>query len=203
MTSPAGRTLRVVIAAGALVALSGVTLSSLASSALFTDSKSAAAAAVTSGSVTLALGGSASTSLAVAAMAPGDATYGVVSVTSAGSLQSRYSGRATWSTASALTSTLALSVRTIASGVATCDGSLAWGTGDVATNRTAGQGQTAVALFGDPAAGGQPGDRTLGAATTEHLCVRLALPASAGNAVAGLSSALTLTFDAEQTANNA
>jgi hypothetical protein len=203
MTAPTARTIRFVTASVALVALSGITLSSLASSALFTDSKTTGSSAVTSGTVTLALGGTAATTLAVSAMAPGDAKYGVVTVQNAGSLQSRYSSTATWSASNALTTALTLSARTIASAVATCDGTLTWGTADVATNVSPASSATTAALFGNPNAGAQAGDRTVSAATSEYLCIRLALPSSAGNAVGGLTSNLTLTFDAEQTANNA
>lgn len=203
MKTPSGRTLRVAIASGALVALSGATLTSLASSALFTSTASSTPASVTSGSVLLDLAGTSSTTLAVTAMAPGEARYGVVAVTNAGSLQSRFSARAAWSTANALTSTLTLSVREIPGAAAACDASLGWGSGDLSSERAAGTGQTLVPLFGDLAAGEQAGDRTLDAAATEHLCVQLALPSSAGNSVSGLTSALRLEFNAEQTANNA
>lgn len=197
------RTLRLGLVSAALVGVSAVSLTNLASTALFTDTQSTTASVVTSGSVDLALGGSAATTLAVPAMAPGDARYGVVTVQNAGSLQSRYSAKAGWSTGNALTSALTLSVRTIAAAGSTCDASLAWGTSDVATNETASSNATTLALFGSSTAGQQTGDRALGAASNEYLCVRLALPSSAGNSVASLTSSLTLTFDAEQTANNA
>lgn len=203
MSTPSGRTLRILAASAALVAVSSATLSSLASSALFTDSASSSPASVTSGSVSLALGGSAWTTLAVSAMAPGDARFGVVSVANTGSLQSRFSGRADWSAANALTSTIAVSTRSIASLGGACDASLPWGTGDVSADHVAASGETSVPLFGSPAPGAQAGDRVLGAETTEYYCVRLFLPASAGNAVAGQTASVALVFDAEQTANNA
>jgi predicted ribosomally synthesized peptide with SipW-like signal peptide len=57
-------------------------------------------------------------------------------------------------------------------------------------------------IIGDPAQGGQAGDRTLAAAANETLCVRVALPSATGNAYAGASAVTTFTFDAEQTASN-
>jgi transcriptional regulator GlxA family with amidase domain len=201
--TPSSRSVRIAIAAGALLSASAVTMTSLASSALFTASASSGPAAVTSGSVELALSGTSSTTLAVTAMAPGDARYGVVTVTNTGSLQSRYSARATWSTPNALTATLELSTRRIDAVGSACDATLAWGSGDLATDRSAATDETSVALFGSSAPGQQVGDRTIDASTSEILCVRLRLPSAAGNSVAGLTSALTLEFAAEQTANNA
>jgi len=161
------RTIRLGLVSAALVGVSAVSLTSLASPALFTSTQSTSASIVTSGSVDLTLGGSAATTLAVSAMAPGDAKYGVVSVQNSGSLQSRYSAKATWSAGNALTSALTLSVRSIASAGATCDATLAWGTADLATNANAASNATSAALFGSSTAGQQTGDRTLGAASTE------------------------------------
>jgi len=197
------RTVRLGLVSAGLLAISAVSLTNLASSALFTSTQSTSASVVSSGSVDLSVDGSASTTLAVSSMAPGDARYGIVSVDNTGSLQSRYSGKATWSTGNALTSALTLSVRTIASAVAACDATLSWGTADVVTNASGSGNATTVALFGSAATGQQAGDRTLGAATTEYLCIRMALPTSAGNSVSSLTSNLALTFDAEQTTNNA
>ena len=73
MNRPTGRTLRLGVASAALLGLSAVTLTGLASSALFTDTKSTSAAALTTGNVALNLGGTASTAFAVTAMAPGAA----------------------------------------------------------------------------------------------------------------------------------
>jgi hypothetical protein len=56
--------------------------------------------------------------------------------------------------------------------------------------------------FGSSAQGANPGDRNLAAGTNEVLCFRVSLPLATGNAMQGVSSAATFTFDAEQTANN-
>lgn len=203
MNRPTGRTLRLGVASAALLGLSAVTLTGLASSALFTDTKSTSAAALTTGNVALNLGGTASTAFAVTAMAPGDAKYGVVSVQNSGSLALRYASTANWSAAGPLPATATLSVRTIASAVATCDSTLAWGTGDVVKDaKAASVSATAVTLFGSSVAGQQTGDRTLAAASTDYYCVRLLLPAAADNTVASQTSNLTISFDAEQTVNN-
>lgn len=196
------RSARLALASLALVGVCGASVTTLTSTALFTDTATTGPSTIASGSVDLAVDGTAATTLAVAAMAPGDTSYGVVTVTNAGSLSLRYSGAASWSAGNALTSVLQLSVRSIAAPGATCDGSLAWGTGDVVSPRAATGSATSLALFGDHATGAQAGDRTLAAATSETFCVRLALPTSAGNEVANLTSDLTLQLAAEQTANN-
>ena len=58
------------------------------------------------------------------------------------------------------------------------------------------------AVFGNPAAGAQAGDRNLGAAASETLCFRISLPLATGNAYAGAATTTTFTFAAEQTVNN-
>ena len=195
-----GRQIRIGAASAALVALSGVTLANLASSALFTDSQTAGAATVTTGAVTLSLGTATFANLASASVAPGDAKYTIVTVTNSGSLAQRYAGTLQWAASNAMTQAVQVSARTVASAGATCDGTLTWGTGDVATNVTA--ASTSIALFGNAASGAQSGDRTLAASGAEYLCIRTLLPSASGNAVANLSGALALKFDAEQTANN-
>lgn len=204
MTKPTGRTLRLAVGSAALLCVSAVSLTSLASSALFTDSKTTGASTVASGSVTLTLGGSATTNaLAASALAPGDTKYAVVTVTNSGTLALRYSGTVTWSVSNALSQAVTLSAQTIASAGATCDGTVAtnWTAPNVASNVTA--SGTSVALFGSTTAGQQTGDRTLSASSAEYLCFREQLPSTATNTVASLSSNLNLQFDAEQTANNA
>ena len=194
-----GRQIRIGAASAALVALSGVTLANLASSALFTDSQTAGAATVTTGAVTLSLGTATFANLASASVAPGDAKYTIVTVTNSGSLAQRYAGTLQWAASNAMTQAVQVSARTVASAGATCDGTLTWGTGDVATNVTA--ASTSIALFGSSATGAQTGDRALAAAASDYLCVRELEPSTySTNTV--VSSNLSLTFDSEQTANN-
>jgi hypothetical protein len=58
------------------------------------------------------------------------------------------------------------------------------------------------AAIGSNAQGANAGDRNLAAGASEVLCFRVSLPLSTGNTFQGVSSAVTFTFDAEQTANN-
>ena len=74
-------------------------------------------------------------------------------------------------------------------------------TGDIISNQVAAAGVTTIPVYGSATTGQQTGDRTVSAAGVETYCARLQLPIATGNAAASLSSDLTFTFDAEQTAN--
>jgi predicted ribosomally synthesized peptide with SipW-like signal peptide len=56
--------------------------------------------------------------------------------------------------------------------------------------------------FGNPAPGNQSGDRTLTAGSSEVLCFRASLPIGTGNTYQNATTTFSVTFDAEQTANN-
>lgn len=203
MTS--ARTARIAAASVGLVALSAVTVVNLASSALFTDTQTAGAATVTTGNVALSLTGATLANLGTTSLAPGDAKYAVVTVTNSGSLADRYAATLRWSASNAMTQAVQVSVRTIASGAATCDGTLAWaGSVDSSTYlaKDVTAASTSQALFGSTAAGAQTGDRALAASSADYLCVRMALPSATGNTAASQTSGLSIAFDAEQTANN-
>ncbi len=59
------------------------------------------------------------------------------------------------------------------------------------------------AAIGNPAQGPQAGDRVLNGVSNEVLCFRVSLPLATTNpALQGLTSAVSFTFAAEQTANN-
>ena len=55
------------------------------------------------------------------------------------------------------------------------------------------------ALIGDPAEGGQTGDRILAAGASETLCFTTTFPRSSGNTFMLAATDTTFTFDAEQT----
>ena len=63
-------------------------------------------------------------------------------------------------------------------------------------------GPIATASFGDPATGGDPGDRTLGSGASEVLCFRASLPLGADSELQGATTTATLTFAAEQVSGN-
>jgi len=63
-------------------------------------------------------------------------------------------------------------------------------------------GPIATAAFGNPAAGGDAGDRTLGSSASEVLCFRATLPLGADSLLQGATTTTTLTFQADQVSGN-
>ena len=121
-THTGSRATRVVLAGVAVAGVTGVGLAMVSSTALWSDSKSTTAAPVTAGTITLALGQSASSGgLAVTGLMPGDTTYTKLSVQNSGTASARVSSTATWATANALTADIQLSLVTVATSAATCD----------------------------------------------------------------------------------
>lgn len=187
---------RLVLGLGAAsVAFVGV--AGLASSALFTSQDTSTGNSFTSGTVAINTGSGAAVFTA-ANMAPGDVNYGKVPVANAGSLQMRYamSSSSTNADSKGLASTLTAKVVAISS-AATCNQSAISGGTPIYS------GLLSSAAFGSIAAGAQAGDRTLAAGASEALCVEVTFPVAATNGVQGASTSTTLTFDAEQTLNNA
>ena len=116
------------------------------------------------------------------------------------------SSPATTLTSALLSSQLELSAYVVggSGGVATCDS--AGTSAPTATPLGSATGLQTGALtpfIGDVATGQQPGDQTLAAQDAQTLCLRIALPTTAGNEYQGTSTTVTLRFDAEQTVNNA
>lgn len=165
--------------------------------AIFTDSQAVSANTFTAGTVDISTTPS-SAVVAFSNMAPGDTSVGELAVDNDGSLEMRYAVTSV-TTENVLAAQLDMTIKT---GVTTCssagydtDGTIIYGPADFGST-----GGTAI--IGDPAQGAQAGDRVLGAATSEDLCIRVSLPLSTGNSFQGLTTSGTLTFDAEQTANN-
>ena len=184
-------------AATALAALAFVGIG--LSSALFTDTQTLGANDMTTGTVRP---GTTPGTAAISAgnMAPGDNDYGNVRVENTGSLRLRYamSASADDPDGKALATQLALRAY---SGVtpANC------AAGDVSAGTLEGGPVnlgTPTSVFGDNTQGSQGGDRELSATSTENLCMRVSLPLATGNAFQNATTSITLTFDAEQTANN-
>jgi hypothetical protein len=128
---------------------------------------------------------------AVTNMMPGDTATQALTVTNAGTGDLRYA-MSTVAT-NALGSQLQLTVKTQDGG-----GGCAAFTGTSVLAITTLNG----AAIGSSAQGANAGDRNLAAGASEVLCFRVSLPLSTGNTFQGVSSAVTFTFDAEQTANN-
>lgn len=198
MTASRAQTTRLVVGAAAVAAIAGFGLNSLASSALFTDQQSTGAATLSTGTIAITLGGDYTTAFPTSGMMPGDSKYGTITVLNGGN-ESRLSAAATWGTANALSAATEITMVEIAS-TDTCDAAaVSGGTALNASTTTAG---TTLAMFGDSATGQDAGDQTLAASDTKYYCVQLALPSATGNSVKSLTTDLSFTFDAEQTANN-
>jgi len=190
---------RRLIASIAVAGLSLVTLGSLTTGALFTDSEDLGANSFTTG--TLVLGLTPTTALfSVANLAPGDVVSKPLTVSNAGTLGLRYavSGTATDPDGKGLRGQLAFTVYDGVS-AANC-------TAGTFTGGTVLYGPTALGasspVFGNPAQGAQAGDRPLGAAASEPLCFVASLPLSTDNTFQGATTTVSFTFDAEQTKNN-
>lgn len=177
------------------VVLVGMATMAVTSLALFTDSATVGANSFATGTIDIQAA-PATAVLTAAAMVPGDQVTSPLTVTNSGSLEFRYA--LTSSTdEDVLASELVLSVKV---GVSTCDDTN-WAT-DGTTLYSGRLGSTGTdAVFGDAVAGADIGDRVLAAAGSEVLCFNVTLPTSTA-AGQGASSTATLSFEAEQTANN-
>ena len=154
--------------------------------AIFTDT-SASTGSFASGTIDIT--SSPAVAYNVTAMMPGDVNNATMTIANAGTAQMRYSLTTTATTA--LGTALQLTIKTVGTSCAAFDGT-------TVLAATALNG----AAIGSPTQGAQAGDRTLAAASNEVLCFRVSLPLASANTLQGLTSAVTFTFDAEQTANN-
>lgn len=159
--------------------------------ALFTDTATVGTNAFTTGTIDIATSPT-SALVSFTSMMPGDAVTGSLSVSNSGTAELRYAltTSTTNTDAKSLHDALALDVRTQGTSCAAFDGTSLY------------SGALNGAGFGSTAAGGQAGDRTIAAATSEALCFRVTLPSSTGDAYQGAATTATFSFVAEQTANN-
>lgn len=193
----------------ALLAVSTVAVS--LTGAYFTDTATVDSNTFATGNVTI---GTSPTSamVGVSGMAPGDSDRGGVTVSNDGSLELRYAVTST-TDEDTLAGQLDLWVwlesdeddaTLLGSDNSECDATPGGGNVSSFLYEQGVLGSTGgTNVIGDPATGGQTGDRTLAASTSEVLCFYVELPSSTGNTYEDLTSTATLTFDGEQTANNA
>jgi len=180
-----------------LVGVIGASLG-VASNAIWTDSQNVDANVFSTGTIDIST--NPTTALVTfSGMAPGDQVTNPITVTNAGSLQLRYAVTST-TTENTLAAQLDMTIKT---GVATCtnggfgsSGTVIYGPGDL------GSTTPGTNVIGNPAQGGQAGDRTLNASANEALCFHVELPSGTGNSFQGLTTTATFAFAAEQTANN-
>jgi len=191
---------RRLVATAGIVGLAFVGIGQLATGALFQDSATATVSYAT-GNVAIQANGSSATTLAAATnLAPGDTVYRAVTIANTGSLDLRYAvtGQTTVET-KALSTVLRY---TVYSGVAVGPCAAGNMTGGSAIASNIAIGTVASPVVGSNAAGADPGDRALAAATSEPLCVAMTLPLATTSTFASATATVQLTFDAEQTKNN-
>jgi spore coat-associated protein N len=169
------------------------------SGAVFGDTQTLGTNDFTTGTVRLGTNPTA-TVVSAGNMAPGDEVFGDVRVDNTGSLQLRYALAATADDpdGKGLNTQLRLSVYSGLTQLQCAAGNVGLGTLEGGPSTLG----TPVKVFGDSNQGIDVGDRVLDAGASERLCVRVALPLATGNAYQNATSTITLTFDAEQTANN-
>jgi spore coat-associated protein N len=185
----------------AVVALSVVALASTVTGALFTDSDALGSNTFATGDVDLTTNPT-TNAISMSGMAPGDVKYGSVTVSNSGSLQLRYALKSA-TTEDVLAGQLDLTIWDEAeeADIGT-DCSTTVPTNKLYTAAALGS-VAGTQLFGSPTAGSQAGDRTLAAAASEVLCLKVELPSTTGNTFESLTTTATFTFESEQTANNA
>ena len=154
--------------------------------AIFT---STAASTGTFAAGTVVLTSSPAVAFTVAGMMPGDTNTQALTIANTGTAQLRYA--MTTTATNTLGTTLTLTVKTLGTSCAAFDG-----TSVLASTVLNG------AAIGSPTQGAQAGDRVLSGVSNEVLCFRVSLPLATGDALQGITSAVTFTFAAEQTANN-
>jgi hypothetical protein len=179
------------------VAAAFVLLSVPTVAAVFVDTKTIGANQFVTGTVDISAS-PASAVVTAAAMMPGDTVTAPVTVTNSASQALRYAIVAT-TTENVLAAQLDL---TLKSGVAACTNAGFGSSGTILAGPADLGSTTGRAVLGSVATGAQGGDRTLAGGAAETLCLQVSLPATTSNAYQGLSTTATLTFAAEQTANN-
>jgi len=188
------------VASAATLALAAVGVTSLTTSALFSDTDTVTGSAFTTGSVDVALAPGANF-LSIDKMAPGDTAYRSLTVNNPGSLEFRYSATKSWTDSTpefALSDVLQLSTFALPAG-AECSATADQGVNVRPAGPLTAQGAT---LFGDATTGFQDGDRTIPAGNAEVLCFHIVLPTTVGADYRASTSTLSIQVSAEQTANN-
>lgn len=157
---------------------------------LFTASTDNDGNAFTSGSVDISTS-PASAFLTMSGMAPGDSVTAQLTVSNSGTLELRYAVTAATTDTDGLhlDDALTLTIKTLGTNCTTFDGSQLY------------TGTLASGAIGNPAQGGQSGDRTLAASGSENMCFKVELPSGA-TGPEGAATTATFTFAAEQTKNN-
>ena len=217
MIRPAGPTVlerarrRRLVASAATIGIAVVGVTSLTTSALFSDNDDAGVNGFTTGSVSIDATPDSVSITTDPLVAPGDTTWFELSVTNDGSLAQRYAVRYAATSANSdsapdgraapdLAAQVELSMyATPAEG--TCDAASAGATNTISHLPTMVSGAQQN-LIGSTVDGQQLGDRLLASNASEKLCGSLHVPTTLTNDFTDSSVAVSFTFYAEQTANN-
>lgn len=181
------RSLIALLMAGtALISATGATMSM----ALFTSTPVALSANFTAGTIILTTTPT-PVLFNVTAMMPGDSVSAVLTVKNAGTGALRYAMTSTFTQTLGLADQMDLVISPTTTDCTTGVGAAIF------------TGKLSGAKFGDPTQGAQAGDRPLAAGVTELLCFKASLDkVTTTNSFQGGTASSTLTFNAEQTANN-
>lgn len=194
------------VATTAIIGLAVAGVTSLTTSALFVDTDSSQLTGFITGTVSIDSSPATSSMTTDPLAAPGDSAYKAIQVQNDGSLAQRYAVRLEGTGENGLAGVLDFRLYEVPSAAACkapASGVDPTGTGVAPITAEQKLGTSLRTVVGDTTEGEQAGDRDLNAGASEWLCVRLTLPLDSTNAVADSSASLELTFDAEQTANNA
>jgi len=179
---------RRLVATVGILGMAALGMTSLVTSAIFTDNDDAGRSGIITGSVDIEAGEDAAFTLPPGNLAPGDEVYSPVTVTNAGSLALVYGVQyAATSDAKNLAATLTLDV--FAAPAAQCTEA---GLADAAPIGSSGAGLASTATEIVPVG------RSLFSSAAEELCVRVSVPQEIGNEYQEASADLRLTFVAEQ-----
>ena len=168
--------------------------------AVFTDQQTNPDNVFTTGTVILGID-PATAMFTVSNMAAGNVEYDGLEVTNNGSLELRYAMTTTADDTSTLDEQLDLTIDVV---TGTGNDTIWYTDDDVVgeANIYGPDGVLSSAFFGDPAQGGQAGDRTLTSSDSERLRFKATLPLDTDNSYQGTTCTVAFVFDAEQTASN-
>lgn len=178
---------RRLVATVSILGMAALGMTSLVTSAIFTDNDDTGRTGITTGTVDITAGEDVAFVLPPGNLAPGDEVYSPVTVQNAGSLALVYGAQYVVTGDSGLGSQLSLDLFAVPA--ASCsEAGLAGAT-------PIGSAAAPLATTPTPIVATE---RSLFAAAAEELCVRVSLPLELGNEYQNTSADLTLTFVAEQ-----
>lgn len=182
---------RRLVATAGILGMAALGMTSLVTSAIFTDNDDTGRSGIITGSVDVEAGEDAAFRLPPGNLAPGDEIYSPVTVTNAGSLALVYGVRyAATSDAKNLAATLSLDVFAVPAGHCSVETFTSADEAGLIGSSGSGLAGTATEIV--------PVGRSLISAAAEDLCIRVSVPDTIGNEYQNASADLQLTFAAEQ-----